>query len=158
MLGFCGTYNCTIDDKGRLLIPAKIQPGDFEAPQKRGIAAGEVLVLTLGLDGCLSLYPQQEWATIQSRLESLSFTKRDYRFFNRLLHQYTNPVRVDRAGRILIPEALRELAGLQKEALVIGANQAIEIWDPTRHQQYLDNFGRTFEEVAERLFQGDDDR
>jgi len=158
LLGFCGTFNCVIDDKGRLSIPSKIRPGDIDSSKKKGIPAGETLVVTQGLDGCLSLYPEAEWAKVQNRLETLSFTQKDFRYFNRRLNQYTSHVRLDRAGRIHIPEVLRQLAGLQKDVLVVGVNQTIEIWDPARYQAYLDNYGRTYEEVAERLFQDDKGR
>ena len=113
------------------------------------------MVLTQGLDGCLSLYPEEEWTRIQKRLETLSFTQSDYRYFNRRLHQFSSLVRIDKSGRIHIPDKLRQSAGLGKNVLGIGANQTIEIWDPDRHQAYEDNYDRTFEEVAERLFRND---
>lgn len=156
LLGFCGTFNCILDEKGRLSIPSKIRPGDEKSSKKKGIPAGGKMVLTQGLDGCLSLYPEEEWAKITERMESLSFTRRDFRFFNRRLHQHTSQVRIDKSGRILIPEILRKLGGLDKEVLVIGVNNSIEIWNPERYHQYLDNYGQTWEEVAERLF--DDNR
>lgn len=156
MLGFCGTFNCTIDDKGRLSIPSKVRPGDSDSSRKKGIPAGEIMVLTEGLDGCLSLYPEEEWAKIQERLNTLSFTQKNFRYFNRRMHQFTHHVRIDKAGRINIPDKLRELAGLSKDVLVIGASQTIEIWDPVRHQKYLDDFGQSYEEVAERLFRDDE--
>ncbi len=158
MLGFCGTFDCTIDDKGRLLIPARIHSGEFDSLKGRGIQPGEIMILSRGLDGCLSLYPQEEWTKVQSRFESLSFTSKDYRFVNRFLHEYTSPVKVDRSGRILIPEKLRELAKLGKDVLVIGANQSIEIWDPIRHEKYEKDFGREIEDVAEGLFHDGHDR
>jgi len=158
LLGFCGTFNCVIDDKGRLSIPSKIRPGDEDSSKKKGIPPGEAMILTQGLDGCLSLYPEDEWVKIQKRLETQSFTQRDFRYFNRRLHQHTSHVRIDKSGRIHIPEILRQLAGLQKDVLVVGVYQTIEIWDPGRYQEYLDNYGPTYEEVAERLFRDDHDR
>jgi len=152
LLGFCGTFSCVLDDKGRFSIPAKIRPGDVDVSKRKGIPPGEVMVLTEGLDGCLSLYTEEEWAKIQERLNTLSFTQKNFRYFNRRLHQNTCRVRIDRSGRIRIPEVLQKMAGLRKDVLVIGVNQTIEIWDPARYQTYLDNFGRTYEEVAERLF------
>ena len=158
MLGFCGTFSCTIDDKGRLSIPAKIRPGDPETSKQKGVPAAERLVVTQGYDGCLSLYPESEWKKVQQRLESKSFTQKDLRYVTRRLHQYTSVEKIDRSGRILLPEILRKLAGLSKDVLVIGANNIIEIWDPDRYAQYLDSFGRTLEEVAEGLFTDDPDR
>ena len=158
MLGFCGTFNCVIDDKGRLSIPSKIRPSDSDSSSKKGIPPGESMVLTQGLDGCLSLYTEDEWAKIQGRLATLSFTQKDFRYFNRRLHQHTSLVRIDKSGRINIPDILRQLAGLSKNVLVIGVNQTIEIWDPERYLSYQDNYGRTYEEVAERLFRNDSDQ
>lgn len=158
MLGFCGTYTCTIDDKGRLSIPSKIRPGDEESSKKKGIPAAEKLVVTQGFDGCLSLYPEPEWEKVQQRLETKSFTQKDFRYLNRRLHQFTSVENIDRSGRILLPEILRKLANLRKEVLVIGANQTIEIWDPDRYREYMENYGRTLEEVAEGLFTDDPDR
>ncbi len=156
MLGFCGTFTATIDDKGRLSIPSKIRPGDSESSKKKGIPAGESMVLTEGLDGCLSLYPQDEWSKIQKRLETLSFTQRNFRYFNRRLHQHTSLVTIDKSGRINIPDKLRQLAGLKKEVLVVGVNQTIEIWDPERFETYQSDYGPSYEEVAERLFDKND--
>lgn len=158
MLGFCGTFDCTIDDKGRLLIPARIHSGEFDSLKRRSIQPGETMILSLGLDGCLSLYPQEEWARIQARVETLPFTSKDYRTVNRYLHQYTSPVKVDRAGRILIPEKLRQTAELDKDVIVIGANQSIEIWSQKRHQEYEKDLGRKIADVAEGLFHDDHGR
>lgn len=158
MLGFCGTFTCTLDDKGRLSIPAKIRPGDPDSSKRKGIPSGESMILTEGLDGCLSLYSESEWARIQERLNTLSFTRKNFRYFNRRLHHNTCLVRIDRSGRIRIPETLQKLAGLKKDVWVIGANQSIEIWDPERYQEYLDNFGQSYEDVAERLFQNEEGR
>ncbi|MCK5125781.1 MAG: division/cell wall cluster transcriptional repressor MraZ [candidate division Zixibacteria bacterium] len=158
MLGFCGTYSGTIDDKGRLSIPSKIRPGDPETSQKKGIPAADRLIVTQGFDGCLSLYPESEWEKVQQRLETKSFAQKDLRFLNRRLHQFTSIEKIDRSGRIHIPEILRKLAGLGKEVLVLGANQTIEIWDPDQYEKYMDNYGRTLEEVAEGLYTDDPNR
>ncbi len=158
MLGFCGTYSCIIDDKGRLSIPSKIRPGDEETSKHKGVPAADRLVVTQGFDGCLSLYPEKEWEKVQNRLETKPFTQKDQRYVNRLLHQHTSVEKIDRSGRILIPEILRKLTGLDKDVLVIGANQTIEVWDPDRYQKYLDTYGRTLEEVAEGLFTDDPGR
>ncbi len=155
MLGFCGTFTGVIDGKGRLSIPSKIRPGDPESSDKKGIPSGERMILTEGLDGCLSLYPENEWAVVEKRLEALSFTQKNFRFFNRRMHQNSTPVNIDKSGRILIPENLRSLAGIEKDVLLIGVNKTIEIWDPTRFKEYNDNFGQSYEEVAERLFRDD---
>ena len=151
MLGFCNSFTCSIDDKGRLSIPAKIRPGDPDSSKRKGIPAGEELVLTEGLDGCLTLYTMMGWEAYKALIGNQSSTQKKTRYFNRRLYQNTSLVRIDRSGRINIPEKLRRLAGLDKAALVIGVDQTIEIWSPERYEAYLENFGQTYEEVAEEL-------
>jgi len=155
VLGFCGSFTCTIDDKGRLAIPAKIRPGDPDSSKKKGIPAGEEMVLTEGLDGCLSLYTMQGWQEYKSLISDLSMTQRKTRYFNRRLYQHTSQVRIDKSGRISIPDNLRKLAGLGKSVLVIGVDQVIEIWSPERYEAYMENYGQTYEEVAEELRRDD---
>lgn len=153
MTGFCGQYQTTLDDKGRFALPAKLRSvrGLSDAP----LLDGDI-TLTKGLDGCLTLYPESEWAEIQNRLAALNFTQRDYRFFSRRFYAAASVVAPDKNGRILIPANLIQEAGLKKDLLVIGVNRSIEIWNPERYQYYLEQYNRSYEEVAERLFTGDD--
>jgi MraZ protein len=151
LLGFCGTFDCTLDDKGRLSIPARIRPGDPDSSKRKGIPAGEELVLTEGLDGCLTLYTEKGWERHKAQFANLSSNKKKNRFFIRRLYRNTSLVRPDRSGRILIPEKLRKLAGLVKSTTIIGVDQKIEIWSPERYATYLENFDETIEEVAEEL-------
>ena len=151
MIGFCGSFTCTIDDKGRLSIPARIRPGDEESSRRKGIPAGEKLVLTEGLDGCLMLYTEEGWATYKRLVSRKASIKRNIRYFNRRLYQHTSLVRIDRSGRITIPDKLRKLAALSKDVLVIGVDQTIEIWNPDLYEKYLNEYGKTYEEVAEEV-------
>ena len=152
MGGFYGQYQTTMDDKGRFALPAKLR--SVVDDSKKVMLEGD-LILTKGLEGCLSLYPQKEWDNIQSRLSSLNFTKKDFRFFSRRFYSAAAVVSPDKNGRILIPSHLVAEASLKKELLVIGVNDWIEIWDPIRYQYYLEQFSGSYEEVAERLFLGD---
>lgn len=151
MIGFCGSFTCTIDDKGRLSIPARIRPGDAETSKKKGIPAGEQMVLTEGLDGCLMLYTEEGWNTYKRLISRKASIKRNIRYFNRRLYQFTSLVRIDRSGRITIPDKLQKLADLGKEVLVIGVDQTIEIWNPDRYEKYLNEYGKSYEEVAEEV-------
>ena len=158
MLGFCGSFACTLDEKGRLSIPARIRPGDPDSSRRKGIPAGEELVLTEGLDGCLILYTVKGWEDYKALVGSLSTNLRRTRYFKRRLYQNTSLVRIDNSGRILVPENLRSLAGLDKEVLVIGVEQTIEIWNPEKYSAYLENYGQSYEDVAEELHKDDSNR
>ena len=142
MTSFLGTYTHTLDSKGRLSIPSKFRK-----------ATGEIFVLTLGLDGCLFFYPQDEWRRVESKLRSLPFTSGRSRFFTREIASQACEVSVDSHGRIVIPQSLRELTGLRKDVLVIGAIERVEFWDPERHRKYKAEFGLSYEEVAETLWE-----
>ena len=145
--GFYGRYDVLMDEKGRISLPARLRPSSIE-----GAGEPDSFILTKGLDGCLALYPRKHWEQIQQRLDSLSFTRKDFRYFSRLLHSGAVLITLDRQGRLLIPSHLQKEASLKKEILVIGAYRWIEFWDPGLYQQYLDQYGQSYEEVAEKLF------
>ena len=149
MTGFYGQYQTTLDEKGRFSLPAKLR--SVKDSSGKPLLDGEV-ILTKGLEGCLSLYPEGEWTEIQNRLSSLNFTQKDFRYFGRRFYSAAGLVTPDKSGRILIPSHLIGEAGLKKDLLVIGVNRSIEIWNPERFQYYLEQFSGSYEEVAERLF------
>nr|MBN2277526.1 division/cell wall cluster transcriptional repressor MraZ [candidate division Zixibacteria bacterium] len=146
MVGYYGQYTVLMDDKGRIALPAKLRP---EVKDKK---SSETFMLTKGLDGCLALYPQKQWELIQKRLDTLDFTSRNFRFFSRLLYSVAVPVKLDRQGRMLIPQHLQKEAGLDREILIIGSNRWLELWKPETYEQYLKQYGQSYEEVAEKLF------
>lgn len=140
-----------MDEKGRLSIPAKIRPGGTKDSQKRGIPPGEIMILTKGLDGCLFLYTEDEWEKFVTRINTLPYGQKDIRFYSRDQYQHTTSVRVDKAGRILIPDTLKELADLKRDVVLVGVNHCIEIWNPGRYDSFMNTFDRSLEEVAEQL-------
>lgn len=153
MTGFYGQFQTALDSKGRFAVPARFRLVTGVA--KKALLSGD-LILTKGLEGCLSLYPEAEWNDIQSRLSKLNFTQKDFRFFSRRFYSAAGTVSLDKSGRILIPAHLLKEAGLKKDLLVIGVNRWIEIWNPERFSYYLEQFSGSYEEVAERLFSGND--
>lgn len=153
MTGFYGQYQTTLDGKGRFALPAKLR--SVRGPADEPLLDGD-LVLTKGLEGCLSLYPEVEWDEIQQRLSALNFTQRDFRFFGRRFYSAATVVTPDKTGRILIPSHLMQEAGLRRDLLIIGVNRSVEIWNPDKFQSYLEQFAGSYEEVAERLFTGHD--
>ena len=152
-MGFYGQYRTTLDDNGRFALPAKLRA--VKGPGKKPQLGGE-LVLAKGMEGCLSLYPPSEWKDVQNRMSSLTFTQKDFRLFSRWFYSSAATMSLDKSGRIMIPSHLIEEAGLKKDLMVIGVNRWIEIWNPERYEYYLKQFAGSFEEVAERLFTGDD--
>jgi len=153
LTGFYGEYHTTLDDKGRFALPAKLRA--VTEAKKKPILDGD-LILTKGLEGCLSLYPSHEWEEIQERLSSLNFTQKDFRFFSRRFYSAAGIVSPDKNGRVLIPSHLIDEAALKRELLVIGVNRWIEIWNPERYAYYLEQYAGSYEDVAERLFARND--
>ena len=147
MEGFYGQYTIVMDEKGRIALPAKLRV-TFRSEKK----TWDSFMLTKGLDGCLALYPSKQWELILSRLNTLDFTRKDFRYFSRRLYSAAVPITLDRQGRMLIPPKLQEEAGLEREILVIGANNWIELWNPEHYGKYLSQYGQSYEEVAEKLF------
>lgn len=147
MVGFYGRYTVLMDEKGRIALPAKFRPSIKTDKDDDGH-----FMLTKGLDGCLALYPEREWELIQERLNTLDFTRKDYRYFSRLLYSVAVPIKLDRQGRLLIPSHLQEEARLEREILILGANRWIELWSPGGYEQYLNQYGQSYEDVAEKLF------
>jgi len=145
--GFFGQFTVNMDTKGRIALPSKLRP----LPSDDQNSTNE-FILTKGLDGCLSLYPEPQWQIIQQRLGSHNFNRRDYRFFSRMLHSVAVNINLDRQGRLLIPSHLQDDAGLKREVLVIGVNRWIEFWEPQRYTEYLSQYGKSYEDVAEKLF------
>lgn len=116
---FLGEYVHTIDEKGRLAVPARF---------RAGLAAG--LVITRGLDRCLAIYPLEEWKRLAEQVSALPMTDRRARAFRRLVFANASDVIPDRQGRILIPPRLREYAGLDGEVVITGIDTYIEVWNP----------------------------
>lgn len=120
---FLGEYNHTIDDKGRVIIPARFRPD---------LATG--LVVTRGLDGCLALYSNAAWEALAEQVNALPITDRRARDFRRFVFGSATEATLDRQGRALIPAYLREYAGIDSEVTVVGMNTYIEIWNPKTWQ------------------------
>ena len=135
---FMGEYNHTIDAKGRLIVPSKFRE-----------LLGNGFVVTKGLDGCLFVYPNEEWATIEEKFRSIPLTTKDARKFSRFFFAGAASCELDRQGRVLLPRTLRDYAGLQKDVVLAGVLGRIEIWDQGRWQDA--NTYDDMDEVAEHM-------
>ena len=122
---FMGEYNHTIDAKGRLIVPSKFRE-----------QLGEEFVITKGLDGCLFVYSNEEWKKIEESFRDKPLTSKDARKFTRFFFAGACNCEVDKQGRILLPQNLRTLTGIQKDAALIGVGNRIELWEPAQFEQH----------------------
>jgi MraZ protein len=137
---FIGEYCHNIDTKKRLAVPAK-----FRAD------LGKKAVLTRGLDNCLYLYPLKEWEKLAEKLARLPITRSDSRAFVRLMLAGAMDVSLDRLGRILVPDYLKEYAGLDKKVAIAGLYNRIEIWDEKKWNVYKKETSQAAEAIAEKM-------
>lgn len=119
-----GEFNHSIDAKGRLIIPSKFRED-----------LGENFVITKGLDGCLFLYPDSEWKIFEEKLRTLPLTNKDARIFTRFFLGSAVDGGLDKQGRVLISSALRNFADLEKEVVLVGVLDRVEIWDKAKWEE-----------------------
>ncbi len=108
-------------------------------------------VLTRGLDSCLFLFTHEEWKKLAEKLQALSFTQRNTRAFVRLLLSGASEVDIDALGRILVPDYLKEYAGLKKKVVVAGLYNRLEIWDEDKWSAYKKDMENKSDDIAEKL-------
>ena len=135
---FMGENNHTVDAKGRLIVPSKFRE-----------QLGEEFVVTKGLDGCLFVYDNSEWKALEEKLHALPLTNANARKFSRFFLAGATACEVDKQGRILLPAVLREFAGIEKEAVLVGVGSRIEIW--SRDSWSKMNTYDDMEEIAENM-------
>jgi len=135
-----GEYTHSIDDKNRVSLPMKFRK-----------EVGKKLVATHGLDNCLFLYPLSEWKTISEKIGSLGIGQADTRSFNRFFLGGAVEVDVDSIGRILLPDFLREFAGLKDKVVFAGIHNRIEVWNEKRWTDYKKNVQKEADQLAEKL-------
>ena len=137
---FMGEYNHTIDAKGRLIVPAKFRE-----------ILGDNFIVTKGLDGCLFVYPNDEWTRFEEKLKSLPLTNKNARQFTRFFLAGAAACEVEKQGRILLPQVLREFASLEKDVVLVGVASRIEIWSRERWDESMNTYDGDMDEVAENM-------
>lgn len=141
---FKGQFTYSIDNKGRISIPAKLRK--HISPE-----ANDTFVMTRGLSSCIDLYPMDEWLKIEERLLQLnSFSESEARFL-RMISQYASEDKMDSQARILIPQNLLEYAKIENEVLILGALRKIEVWNPKVFENYLNSSPESYEEIAAKV-------
>lgn len=137
---FMGEFQHTVDAKGRLIIPAKFRDG-----------LGERFIATRGLENCLFVFSEREWEVFGEKLKQLPMASGAARQFTRLLFSGATECELDPQGRINLPANLREYAGLEKEAVVVGVSTRVEIWSKDGWEEYCKKAEASFAETAEKL-------
>jgi MraZ protein len=145
MASFKGTYASTIDNKRRVKLPKKLReavpPG-----------SNDNFVIGPGYDGCIFLYPADEWSKQEEKLRNLKVELGEHRFLERVFIPESEDVRIDRVGRLTIPERLLSCAQIKKEILILGILSRIELWSPEVYKKYRQQYKQTYEEAAEKIF------
>ncbi|WP_342600558.1 division/cell wall cluster transcriptional repressor MraZ [Psychrobacillus sp. FSL H8-0483] len=137
---FMGEYQHNVDAKGRLIIPSKFREH-----------LEDYFVLTRGLDNCLFGYPMNEWRKLEEKLKELPVTKKDARAFTRFFFSGATEVEIDKQGRINIPNNLRSYAKMDKECIILGVSNRLEIWAKEAWENYFEESEDSFNDIAENM-------
>jgi MraZ protein len=137
---FIGEYSHTIDQKGRMAVPAKMRT-----------QLGSGAVVTRGIDMCLWIFPKKEWQALAEKLASLPLTDANSRAFSRLMLAGAMEVEFDSQGRVLLPSYLRDFAGLDKAAIVAGLYNRLEVWDSARWSAYKEKTEKATDEITKHM-------
>lgn len=135
-----GEYHHNLDEKNRLIVPSKLRE-----------EMGDLFVLTRGLDGCLFIYPKEEWNHIIEKYKELPNT-RDARNFMRFFLAGATECSFDKQGRISISSPLMRYAELDHECVIIGVNDHLEVWCEDRWEDFMNTNEREFSDIADNLF------
>jgi len=137
---FIGEYTHNLDEKGRLAVPKK-----FRTVLSKGA------VVTRGLDNCLFLYTKDEWKKLADKLSALPFSQANSRAFARLMLAGAMDVKIDKQGRVMLPEYLRKYATLKKNIVVAGLYNRLELWDDKAWEQYKVRTEKDSNAIAEEM-------
>lgn len=137
-----GEFKNTLDDKGRVSLPARL----------RSELSGNILILTQGVDRCLWLFPPEQWKTLSKKLmETTSPFQARSRLVQRRIIAPAQEVEIDKAGRIAVPQSLRSFAELSRDCVILGIDKYIEIWDAAQYKTYWEENEQEFRAAAEEL-------
>ena len=137
---FMGEFHHALDNKGRIIIPAKFRK-----------LLGEEFVITRGMDGCLFGYPMEQWDKLEGQLDKLLLTKKDARAFTRFFYSAAAEVEFDKQGRINLSAPLIKFAKLTKNCVIVGVSDRFEIWDEQRWNDFSQEAEDNFEEISEKM-------
>ncbi len=148
MIGFLGEYEATLDAKGRFLLPAGFRKQLPEDGSQR-------FVINRGFEKCLSLYPIKSWEPIYAEISKLNDFDPKVREFRRYFLNGATIMELDTAGRLLLPQNLKDHAGLEKDIVLVSAVNKIEIWDKNKYQQFFESYSpESFSVLAQQVMAG----
>lgn len=133
-----GTYEHKIDSKARIVLPSKFRE-----------ELGESVVSTIGIDGCVSLYSLAGWEKIMTKLETLPFSKSKTRGLLRIMLSSAHELPVDSAGRVLLPQVLRQHGDLSQDVVFVGVSDHVELWDREKWNIYREEVAADLSDIAE---------
>ncbi len=136
-----GEYRHNIDSKKRLIIPAKFRE-----------ELGEKFVITRGIEECLFVYSTSEFERIVSKLKEIPFTKKDARSFMRFFLSGATTVEFDKQGRVTLPTTLTDYAKIDKETVVVGTGDRLEIWSSSSWDDFYNSTKTSMSDIADELF------
>lgn len=139
-----GEYDCKLDPKGRLVLPAKVKASLPEA-------SGNQLVVLRGFEPCLVLYPREAWRVIHEKVTALDEFNAEYRQFQRNFLRGMTEIELDSIGRFLLPSSMRRYAGIEKEVVLVGIGNRCEIWDPARYDDFLIKDQESVSQMAQKI-------
>ncbi len=137
-----GEFHHNLDEKSRLIIPSKFRN-----------ELGEKAIITKGLDKCLFIYSENEWNKIVQKVSNLQFTKKNVRAFERSFIGGASLIEFDKQGRINITSPLVHYANINKECVIIGVNERLEIWSLEEFNNYMKENEENLDEIAEDIFE-----
>ena len=137
-----GEFHHNLDAKGRIIVPAKLRED-----------LGESIIITRGIEDCLFIYSEAEWTKVVSKLKTLPFTKKDARSFTRMFLSGATSAEFDKQGRVTVPSPLLTYASLEKECVVIGVNDRLEVWSLEKWNSFVEESRDDLSDWAESLFE-----
>ncbi|HHY16768.1 MAG TPA: division/cell wall cluster transcriptional repressor MraZ [Firmicutes bacterium] len=140
MNGFVGEYLHALDNKGRMALPVRFRE-----------SLGPRFIVARGLDKCLFVYPSEEWAQVMDKLKTIPINQKDARNFTRYFLSGATEAEPDKQGRVILPQNLREYAGLSKDVFILGVGSRIEIWDKDSWEKTKIDLEEGFSILAESV-------
>jgi len=141
---FYGEFYHQLDRKGRFVLPSRLR----EAAKNNFV---DKFFITRGLDKCLFLFSEDEWKNQEQKFKTMPFTKSESRRFNRVYFSGASEISFDKQGRVLIPQYLKEFAGISRDIVIIGVSNRIEIWAKDTWNEFYNSSKEAFEEISEKL-------